>query len=177
MAGVGHARVLPCASTLRTTPLKAVRLRAWSPGRVEKGRLILDEPATLWALWSTSFSTTKATTRPMWSGATPTCAQARTHPAPSRCDDIDERFYKARDAFSAARFKALYRVWKQNGDVTHTEVGSRAIHDAVTAGTVKSKRSSSVTGTVISHPGQHCLRPSVQHWRTMRTRRWSGESR
>ena len=61
-------------------------------------------------------------------------AQARTHPAPSRCDDIDERFYKARDAFSAARFKALYRVWKQDGDVTLAGAGSRAIHDAVTAG-------------------------------------------
>jgi hypothetical protein len=61
-------------------------------------------------------------------------AQARTHPAPSRCDEIDERFYKARDAFSAARFKALYRVWKQDGDVTLAEVGSRAIHDPVTAG-------------------------------------------
>jgi hypothetical protein len=61
-------------------------------------------------------------------------AQARTHPAPSRCDDIHERFYKARDAFSAARFKALYRVWKQDGDVTLAEVGSDAIHDAVTAG-------------------------------------------
>jgi hypothetical protein len=60
-------------------------------------------------------------------------AQARTHPAPSRCDDIDERFYKARDAFSAARFKALYRVWKQDGDRALAELGSAALHAAVTA--------------------------------------------
>ena len=42
--------------------------------------------------------------------------QARAHPAPSRCRDLDERFYRARDAFSAPRFKALYRVWKQDGE-------------------------------------------------------------
>ena len=30
--------------------------------------------------------------------------QARTHPAPSHCDDVDDRFYNARDA----RFTALY---------------------------------------------------------------------
>jgi len=60
--------------------------------------------------------------------------QARTHPVPSRCDDVDERFYEARDAFSAPRFKALYRMWKQDGDASLTEVGSHAIHDAVTAG-------------------------------------------
>jgi hypothetical protein len=60
--------------------------------------------------------------------------QARTHPAPSRCDDIDERFYKARDEFSAPRFKALYRVWKQDGDAALSGVGSHAIHDVVTAG-------------------------------------------
>ena len=42
--------------------------------------------------------------------------QARAHPAPSRCRDLDERFYRARDAFSEPRFKALYRVWKQDGD-------------------------------------------------------------
>ena len=46
-------------------------------------------------------------------------------PAPSRCDDLDERFYEARDAFSAPRFKALYRMWKQDGDVALSEVGSR----------------------------------------------------
>jgi hypothetical protein len=60
--------------------------------------------------------------------------QARTHPAPSRSDDLDERFYEARDAFSAPKFKALYRVWKQDGEVALAEVGSQAIHDAVTAG-------------------------------------------
>jgi hypothetical protein len=41
--------------------------------------------------------------------------QARAHPAPSRCPDLDKRFYRARDAFSAPRFTALYRVWKQDG--------------------------------------------------------------
>jgi hypothetical protein len=40
------------------------------------------------------------------------CGQARTHPAPSRCEDLDERFFHAREAFSAPRFKALYRMWK-----------------------------------------------------------------
>ncbi|GAC1458885.1 MAG: hypothetical protein PVSMB1_08790 [Gemmatimonadaceae bacterium] len=47
--------------------------------------------------------------------------QARTHPAPSRCE---ERFYEARDSVSAARFKALFRMWKQDGDVALAEVGS-----------------------------------------------------
>ena len=60
--------------------------------------------------------------------------QARTHPAPSRCDDLDERFYRARNAFSPPRFKALYRMWKQDGDVALAEVGSHAVHDAVTSG-------------------------------------------
>jgi hypothetical protein len=59
--------------------------------------------------------------------------QARTHPAPSRCDDLDERFYVARDAFSAPRFKALYRMWKQDGDRALAELGSAALNDAVTA--------------------------------------------
>jgi len=63
MAGVGHARVLPYASTLRTTPLKAVRLPGWSPGACreeppEPRRT--DDPAR--RHWSTSFSKTKATT-------------------------------------------------------------------------------------------------------------------
>src|SRR4029078_13296335 len=60
--------------------------------------------------------------------------QVRSHPAPSRSDDLDERFYRARDAFSAPRFKALYRAWKQDGDAALAEVGSHAIHDAVTPG-------------------------------------------
>jgi hypothetical protein len=35
---------------------------------------------------------------------------------PSRCNDLDERFYKMRDTFSAPRFKALYQVWQQEGE-------------------------------------------------------------
>ena len=60
--------------------------------------------------------------------------QARTHAAPSRCDDLDERFFHAREAFSAPRFKALFRMWKQDGDRALAEAGSRALDDAVTAG-------------------------------------------
>ena len=61
--------------------------------------------------------------------------QARTHAVPSRCDDLDERFYCAREAFSAPRFKALYRMWKQDGDRILADAGSRALDDAVFAGT------------------------------------------
>jgi hypothetical protein len=60
--------------------------------------------------------------------------QVRSHPTPSRCDDLDERFFRARDAFAAPRFKALYRVWKENGDPALVGAGSRAISDAVEAG-------------------------------------------
>lgn len=60
--------------------------------------------------------------------------QARTHAAPSRSCDLDERFFRARDAFSAPRFKALYRVWKQDGDRALADVGSHALDDAVGAG-------------------------------------------
>jgi hypothetical protein len=60
--------------------------------------------------------------------------QARTHPAPSRCADLDERFYRARDAFSAPRFKALYRVWKQDGEAVLAGAGTRTVDDAVKAG-------------------------------------------
>lgn len=60
--------------------------------------------------------------------------QARSHPAPSRCADLDERFYRARDAFSAPRFKALYRLWKQEGEAVLAEVGSHAINEAVKSG-------------------------------------------
>jgi hypothetical protein len=60
--------------------------------------------------------------------------QASTHAAPSRCDDLDERFYQAREAFSAPRFKALYRTWKQDGDRVLAETGSRALDDAVFGG-------------------------------------------
>jgi hypothetical protein len=59
--------------------------------------------------------------------------QVRTHPAPSRCDDLDERFYQARDAYAAPRFKALYRLWKQDGDAL-ADAGSHNINDAVKAG-------------------------------------------
>jgi hypothetical protein len=34
--------------------------------------------------------------------------QVRSHPTPSRSDDLDDRFYEAREAFSAPRFRALY---------------------------------------------------------------------
>jgi hypothetical protein len=57
--------------------------------------------------------------------------QARTHTAPSRCDDLDERFFQAREAFSAPRFKALYRIWKQDGDWALAELGSAALYAAV----------------------------------------------
>ena len=60
--------------------------------------------------------------------------QVRTHPTPSRSDDLAERFYRARDAFSAPRFKALYRVWKEDGEAGLVAAGSRAISDAVDAG-------------------------------------------
>jgi hypothetical protein len=53
---------------------------------------------------------------------------------PSRYDDLDQRFYKARETFSAPRFKALYKVWKQDGDTALAEVGSHAISNAVEAG-------------------------------------------
>jgi hypothetical protein len=60
--------------------------------------------------------------------------QVRSHPTPSRSDDLDERFYEAREAFCAPRFKALYRAWKQDGEAVLTSAGSRAIRDAVEAG-------------------------------------------
>lgn len=60
--------------------------------------------------------------------------QARAYPAPSRCPDLDERFYRARDAFSAPRFKALYRVWKQEGESAFAASRSHALAEAVTAG-------------------------------------------
>jgi hypothetical protein len=60
--------------------------------------------------------------------------QLRSHPTPSRSDDLDERFYEVREAFSAPRFKALYRAWKQDGEPVLASAGSRAISDAVNAG-------------------------------------------
>ena len=56
--------------------------------------------------------------------------QARAHPAPSRCPDLDERFYRARDAFSEPRFKALYRVWKEDGDAAFAACRSHALEDS-----------------------------------------------
>jgi hypothetical protein len=61
--------------------------------------------------------------------------QVRSHPTPSRSDDLDGRFYRARDAFSAPRFKALYKVWKQDGEPALARAGSRAISESVEAGT------------------------------------------
>ncbi len=60
--------------------------------------------------------------------------QLRSHPTPSRSDDLDERFYEAREAFSAPRFKAVYGAWKQDGESVLASASSRAISDAVNAG-------------------------------------------
>jgi hypothetical protein len=60
--------------------------------------------------------------------------QARAHQAPSRCADLDERFYTARETFSAPRFKALYRAWKQDGESAFASCGSHTLDEAVTAG-------------------------------------------
>jgi hypothetical protein len=60
--------------------------------------------------------------------------QLRSHPTPSRTNDLDERFYRAREAFSGPRFTALYRAWKQDGEAVLASAGSRAISDAITAG-------------------------------------------
>ena len=59
--------------------------------------------------------------------------QARAHPASPRCADWDERFYRAREAFSAPRFKALYRVWKQDGEAALGACRPHALDEAVTA--------------------------------------------
>ena len=60
--------------------------------------------------------------------------QARAHPAPSRSRDLDERFYRARDAFSEPRFKALYAVWKQDGEAAFAACSSHDLDNAVTDG-------------------------------------------
>jgi hypothetical protein len=60
--------------------------------------------------------------------------QVRSHPTPSRSDDLDERFYRAREAFGAARFKALYKAWRQDGEPALVGAASRAICAAVEAG-------------------------------------------
>ncbi len=60
--------------------------------------------------------------------------QVRAQPTLSRRSDLDERFYRARDAFSAPRFKALYRRWKGDGEPALAGAGCRAISGAVEAG-------------------------------------------
>jgi hypothetical protein len=60
--------------------------------------------------------------------------QVRSHPTPSRSDDLDERFYRARDDFGAARFKALYKAWKQDGEPALVGAASRVICAAAEAG-------------------------------------------
>jgi hypothetical protein len=60
--------------------------------------------------------------------------QVRTHPAPSRCPDIGPRFYRTRETYSEPRFKALYRVWKQDGAVALASAGSHVISEAVERG-------------------------------------------
>jgi hypothetical protein len=59
--------------------------------------------------------------------------QVRTHPVPSRCPDIGPRFYRTRDAYSEPRFKALYKIWKQDGEIALASAGAHAIADAVEA--------------------------------------------
>jgi hypothetical protein len=77
-------------------------------------------------------------------------AQARTHPAPSRCDDLGERFFQAREAFSAPRFKALY----ESGSRTATGRSRSSDRPRSTLRSSQTKAasrpSSSVTSTVIS---------------------------
>jgi hypothetical protein len=60
--------------------------------------------------------------------------QVRAHPAPSRCADVGPRFYRTRDAYSEPRYKALYRVWKQDGEVALASAGSHVISAAVEHG-------------------------------------------
>ena len=60
--------------------------------------------------------------------------QVRSHPTPSRSNDLDEQFFRARDAFAAPRFKALFRAWKQDGEAALAGAGSRVISHAVDAG-------------------------------------------
>jgi hypothetical protein len=60
--------------------------------------------------------------------------QVRIHPAPSRSPDVGPRFYRTRDAYSEPRFKALYKAWKQDGEIALASAGSRVIADAVEAG-------------------------------------------
>jgi hypothetical protein len=50
------------------------------------------------------------------------------------CGGTTIRSVHARSAFSAPRLKALYKVWKQDGEPALTGAGSRAMSDAVEAG-------------------------------------------
>lgn len=64
--------------------------------------------------------------------------QARAHSAPTRAGplaDLNGRFYRDRTAFSAPRFKVLYRLWKEPGDGILAEVATHALADAVSVGT------------------------------------------
>jgi hypothetical protein len=45
-------------------------------------------------------------------------ASVRSSPTASRSDDLDERFYHVRAAFSVPRFKALYKALEQDGEPT-----------------------------------------------------------
>jgi hypothetical protein len=60
--------------------------------------------------------------------------QTRSDPTASRRTEPDERFRRARESFSAPRFRALYRAWRQDGEAALAEAGSQRISDAVKAG-------------------------------------------
>ncbi len=55
-------------------------------------------------------------------------------PEPVRANDLDPRFRRARTAFSGPQFKVLYRRWKEDGDDVLAAIGSRALDEAVAAG-------------------------------------------
>lgn len=60
--------------------------------------------------------------------------QLRAHLTPLRSNDLDQRFCRARDAFSTPRFKALYRAWKRDGEAALAGAGSHLLSNAVDAG-------------------------------------------
>lgn len=60
--------------------------------------------------------------------------QTRTCAKPSRCPELDERFRRSRESFSTARFKALYRAWRQDGEAALAEAGSQTLTEAVKTG-------------------------------------------
>jgi hypothetical protein len=78
--------------------------------------------------------------------------QVRSHPTPSRSNDLDERFFEAREAFAAPRFEALYKAWKQDGEVALPGAGSALSAMLSTLVRVGSRPLNSVTVTVISSP-------------------------